>query len=185
MGTFTPVLTALTPVIDTLSTVAGAVSTAKGAVQTLSHAGSGWGSSGAAEEKALRAQQDLAMKQLRAQQKLSEAQAEADAAQERQKIAADTAAAEETRRAALRRVVASQRAKFGAQGLAPEGGSADAVLLGLFEESDAERARRNELDTLRTAAIDSDLAQQRSVNLLQSAQLAQRQSLERSLRKWA
>lgn len=185
MGAITPVLSAITPVLDTLTTAAGTVATAKGAVQTLSNAGRGWGGSGADSEKALRAQQDLAMKQLREQQKLSEAQAAEDAAREREKIAADTAAAEDTRRAALRRVVASQRAKFGAQGLAPESGSADAVLLGLFEESDAERARREELDTLRRAAIDSDLTGQRSVNLLQSAQLAQRQSLERSLRKWA
>lgn len=175
---------AITPVLSTLATAAKVVTTTRSAVQSLRDAGKGWGDSDAAEEKALRAQQDLAMRQLRDQQRLSEAQAEAEAAQEREKLAADAAAAEETRRAALRRVVASQRAKFGAQGLAPEGGSADAVLLGLFEESDAERARRAELDTLRTAAIDSDLAGQRSVNLLQSAQLAQRQSLERSLRKW-
>ncbi len=174
----------ITPVLSTLSTLAGAVTTAKSAVQTLRNAGSGWGDSSASDEKALRAQQDLAMKQLLAQQKLSEAQAEESAAQEREKIATETAAAEETRRAALRRAVASQRAKFGAQGLAPESGSADAVLLGLFEESDAERARRAELDTLRQSAIDSDLAQQRSVNLLQSAQLAQKQALERSLSKW-
>lgn len=176
---------AIMPVLSTLATVAGAVTTAKGAVQTLRNAGHGWGDSASAEQRALRAQHEQTLSQLKAQQKLSQTQAEENAAQERTRLAAETSALEETRRAALRRAVAAQRARFGAQGIAPEGGSADAVLLGLFQESDAERARRDQIDGLRTAALASDLGQRRSVNLLQSTQLAQRQALERSLAKWA
>lgn len=173
---------AIAPVLSTLATAAGAVTTAKSAVETLSQAGRGWGDSRSADLRALKARQDLELSQLSERQRLGEAQAAEDAALESARIAADSAATEEARRAALRRAAAAQRAKFGAQGLSPQDGSSEAVLLGLFEESDADRARREEIDGLRAAALSGGLAQKRSVNLLQSAQLSQRHALERVLR---
>ena len=50
-------------------------------------------------------------------------------------------------------------------------------LLGLFEESDEERNKREKIDNLRNASIDLDLKQERSLNLLQATQLAEKQSL--------
>ena len=130
----------------------------------------------------LRAQQGLALQQLQAQQDQDMSRAQADAALERDKIAAQAQSAEETRRAALKRAVARQRATFGASGIdTASSGSAQAVLLGLFDESEAEKAQREKLDTLRLGAIDQDLGQRNSLNILQRTQLAQQQQLQQSI----
>ncbi len=65
--------------------------------------------------------------------------------------------------------------------IATELGGGLAVLLGLFDESDADRTQREHLDSLRSAALDSDLSQQRALNVLQRTQLQQKQALEREL----
>ena len=129
-----------------------------------------------ARENAL-AQQDLALKQLQAQQALGQANAEQDAALQRQKIANDAAGAEATRMAALRRAVARQNAQFGALGVSDDG-SSEAVMLGLVNQSDAEKADQDALDTLRYQAIDQNLGQRKSVDVLQQAQLQQRRNLQ-------
>ncbi|PCI55951.1 MAG: hypothetical protein COB36_03920 [Alphaproteobacteria bacterium] len=123
--------------------------------------------------------QDAALQQLRVQQSLQEQQAAADAALNRQKIAIDAGNAEEERKKALRRAVSRQRANFGAQGISSGGGSSQAVLLGLFEESDAEKKKREQLDALRLTSIDQDLAQQKSLNVLQRTQLQEKQKITR------
>ena len=120
--------------------------------------------------------QDAALQQLRAQQSLQEQQAAA-AALNRQKIALDAGNAEEERKKALRRAVSRQRANFGAQGISSGGGSAQAVLLGLFEESDAEKQKREQLDALRLTSIDQELGQQKSLNVLQRTQLQEKQKI--------
>ncbi|MEC7028226.1 MAG: transporter, partial [Pseudomonadota bacterium] len=97
----------------------------------------------------------------------------------REKLAAEAKNAEENRLSALRRAVARQRASFGATGLSANEGSAEAVLLGLFEETDQDRQQRERLDTLRNRALDNDLASTQSLNVLQRSQLAQQQRLER------
>lgn len=125
------------------------------------------------------AEQDQALAQLQQQQALQEQQAAQNAALDKQKIATAFAQSEEERRAALRRAVARQRASFGSQGISSGSGSSEAVLLGMFVESDAERAKREQLDALKSAAIDNDLAQQRSINVLQATQLAERNNLKR------
>lgn len=170
---------AITPVLSTLGSLAGAVSTTRSAIQTLRGAGKGWGDSDAAARRDLARDQTLTLEQLRARQALEENQSAQAAANERARMDSDVRAAEETRRAALKRAVARQRAAFGAQGTGSSGGSAQAVLLGLFDESDAERADRERLDGLRRAALDSDLSARRQTNLLQVTQLAERQRLER------
>lgn len=170
---------AITPVLNTLGSVAGTISATRSAVQTLRGAGHGWSDSDAAAKKDQRREQDLAMAQLKARQALDEEQAAQDAAQARDRMALDAQTSETARRAALKRAVARQRAAFGAQGTGSSDGSAQAVLLGLFDESEAERADRERLDGLRAAALDSDLSGRRQANLLQITQLGQRQTLER------
>lgn len=121
--------------------------------------------------------QDAALQQLRAQQSLQEQQAAADATLSHQKIALDAGNTEEERKKALRRAVSRQRANFGAQGISSGGGSSQAVLLGLFEESEAEKKKREQLDALRLTSIDQDLGQQKSLNVLQRTQLQEKQKI--------
>lgn len=167
---------ALTPVITGLTTLTTAVS----AADKLIGVTRGFASDPyEAQRKALRNEQDLALQQLTAQQALNEQQSGQEAALQRQKIAADTLTAEGARRAALRRAVAKQRAQFGGSGLSGGDGSAEAVLLGLFEESETDKAAGQRLDTLRNAAIDQSLGDQRALNVLQRTQLQERQALAR------
>lgn len=137
------------------------------------------GSAQDARRDQIRADQDLALEQLQSRQALQESQLAQTNALEKQQNALALAQADEERRAALRRAVARQRASFGSQGVGSSGGSSEAVLLGLFEESEVEQQRRNRLDQTRSAALDSNLAQTRSFNLLQATQLAERQKLSR------
>ena len=127
----------------------------------------------------IRREQDQALQQLQDRQALQQRQLAQDTALEKQQIALQRAQADEERRAALRRAVARQRASFGSQGVGSNGGSSEAVLLGLFEESDDERAKREKLDQARYGALDNNMAQSRSLNLLQATQLAERQKLSR------
>lgn len=122
---------------------------------------------------------NLALEQLQARQRLAEQQASANAAADQALRDTQSAQDEERRRAALRRAVARQRASFGAAGLTAGSGSSEAVLLGLTEETEDELKRRTQLDTLRNTAQDLGLSQQRSVNVLQATQLAERQNIGR------
>ncbi len=167
---------ALSPVLTGLSAITTAISAVDRAVNVFSNASR---DDSAARASALRAQQDLALKQLQQKQQADERTAQEQAAQERERVAAAADAAENQRRAALRRAVARQRAQFGAQGIAADDGSAEAVLLGLFDESDQDRADRERLDTIRTAALDQDIATQGRINVLQRQQLIERQNLQR------
>lgn len=170
---------ALTPVIGTLGTVLGAVNTVERAVGKVRDY------SGDAEEdrrRQLRAQQDLALKQLKQQQAAGLKTANENAALDKAKISADTESAEAKRRAALRRAVARQNVNFAARGLSKnDSGSSEAILLGLFDESDTERAQREKLDTIRNRAIDSGVTAKSRLNVLQRTQLQEKQRLEREL----
>lgn len=122
-------------------------------------------------------ERQLALRQLQATQRLNQQHAKEDAALQRERMAADAAAAENSRLAALRRAVARQRANFGAQGTGSEGGSAGAVLLGLFDESENELVQREQIDDLRRRSLDTGLAQRSALNTLQYSQLQERQKL--------
>lgn len=161
MGAITPIASSLSAAVSTLNTVGQVV----GAVQTLS------GNSNARQE------QELALRQLQERQKLQAAGLAQSNALEREKIAAQAAQDEEERRNALRRAVARQRAQFGGSGVSANSGSAQAVLLGLFDETEDEINRRTQLNSLRTRALDLNETQSRSLNLLQATQLQQRQKL--------
>lgn len=85
---------------------------------------------------------------------------------------------DEKRRAALKRSIARQRANFGAQGVGSNGGSSEAVLLGMFEMSDAEREAAEQLNNFRTQAVAQGLGAQQQLNLLQQTQLKERQYVD-------
>ncbi len=121
--------------------------------------------------------QAVALEQLQARQANNIRAAEADANEKRASIALSAQTAEEDRKRALRRAVARQRSQFGAQGIGTSGGSGQAVLLGLFDESQEDKAQRKNLDALRLGAIDQNLSQARSLNVLQRSQLQQRQKV--------
>ena len=128
----------------------------------------------------VRGEDNQALEQLQERQRLAEQQAAQNAAAQSDIRAVESAQDEERRQAALRRAVARQRASFGASGIAAgTGGSSEAVLLGFIEETEEELERRNQLDTLRNRSADLGVSQQRSVNILQATQLAERQNLGR------
>lgn len=97
-----------------------------------------------------------------------------NSALEKEKIRLTAEQAETERRAALRRAIAKQRAKYGASGIESSGGSSQALLLGLYDESEEERQQREALDTLKNQAIDQNLDQQQRINTLQLTQLKER-----------
>ena len=121
--------------------------------------------------------EDVALEQLQAQQALQQQQNMQNVALEKRQIAAQSEINEQNRRAALKRAVARQRAQFGGSGISQGSGSSEAVLLGMFNETEEELAQREQLDTLRSGALDQRLAQSRSLNTLQYEQLRQRQKL--------
>ncbi len=92
--------------------------------------------------------------------------------------AADARFAESERLQTLRRAVARQRARFGAQGVGNDGGSSEAVLLGLFEESEQEKLKREQLDNLRNQSAQMDVEGRHSLNLLELTSQAERRNLE-------
>jgi hypothetical protein len=157
---------ALNSIITPLTQLAGTYTSATNAISTLR---------GAGRDR----EGDQALRQLQERQALQQQQTAQSAALEKQRLATEAAQNESKRRAALRRAVARQRASFGAQGIGSGGGSSQAVLLGLFDETEDELAQRAEMDRLRTQALDLDSNQQNSLNLLQTTQLAQRNRLNR------
>lgn len=142
----------------------GLTSVASAAVQLLGAANSLSGSRSEANQA--RRQNELAMQSANEQ-----------AALHREQIRLTAEQAETERRSALKRAIAKQRAQFGADGIGSGGGSSQAVLLGLFDESEEERAQRDSLDALKNAGIDQSLGQQSRVNTLQLTQLRERNRL--------
>lgn len=128
----------------------------------------------------LRREQQLALKQLRQQQDAQARSLNEQAAADRAAVSSGAATEERRRLAALRRAVARQRAQFGGGGLSSaDPGSTQAVLLGLFEESDRDRQERERIDSVRNAVIDRNLDTQKRLNVLQLNQLRERQKFER------
>jgi hypothetical protein len=92
--------------------------------------------------------------------------------------AADAKFAENERLQTLRRAVARQRARFGAQGIGNGGGSSEAVLLGLFEESEQEKLKREQMDNLRNQSDRLGVEGRHALNLLELTSQAERRNLE-------
>lgn len=151
----------------------GLTSLAASAMQALSAANALIGvvdryqDSGRRDYDFAKAQSDLALRNSREQAALQKEQLRLSAEQ-----------SETNRRAALRRAMARQRAQFGASGISSGNGSAQAVLLGMFDESEEELQQRQALDSLKSAAINQGVSQQQRINTLQLTQLKERDRLK-------
>ncbi len=162
-----------------LTSAMGLIKTLDSAFDTVQNFGT---NTEEAYRKQLRAQQDLALKQLKARQATDEAYMAEQTALEREQLALNSAQAGDDRRRALKRAVAKQRANFAGQGISSSGGSAEAVLLGLFEESEAEKEARDRIDAMKKASLDLSQSQNQGLNILQKTQLEEKQQLEREIR---
>lgn len=121
---------------------------------------------------------DLALAQLQQRQQLEARKAAEDNLRERQEIDAKAKEVDLKRRQALKRAVARQRAEFGSSGVSAGDGSSEAVLLGLFSESEEEKAASERLDNLRRQALDQNLENINRVNTLEYTQAKQRNRLK-------
>lgn len=119
-----------------------------------------------------------ALAQLKAQQNAQFRNTAEKAALDKQELSVQSEKVEAERRAALKRAVARQRAQFGSSGVGSGDGSSEAVLLGLFEESETEKANRERLDNLKLQSIDQGLANTARVNTLERTQLTEREKLK-------
>lgn len=173
---------ALTPVTSLISGIGSTVLPVLSTVDTLSRQISDLGRDPEEERRAqLRAQQDQALRQLQQRQRSELGRARSETQLEQEEIAARSAGEDKRRRRALKRAVARQRADFAGRGISPaDAGSAEAVLLGLFEESEAEKQDRDRLDRLRNKALEQDLGNLRRRNVLERTHLAERHRLRRS-----
>lgn len=122
--------------------------------------------------------QTLDAAQLRARQDADAQAAGADAQTRLAALSQQAAADEQRRRDALRRTVGRTRADLGGQGVGSADGSGEAILLGLVGESDQEGRTAAQVDQLKRQAIQQELDNSRRRNLLEQAQLAQRQRME-------
>lgn len=122
--------------------------------------------------------QNQAADQLRANQTADMATQEAGARNQLAQITASADAAERRRVDALRRTMARSRAAMGASGVSAADGSGEAILLGAVNDSATERQNADQLDQIKRQAIQQELDNARRRNLLEQAQLADRQRLE-------
>lgn len=133
---------------------------------------------GASSYKDDRKQSEASVRAMQARQEAEYQKTVQDAALSRSSIAAESQKEETKRLTALKRAVARQRAQFGSAGITPSSsGSAEAVLLGLFEESEEEKAARDRLDALRYQALDSDVAYKNRINVLELSEAREKQKI--------
>jgi hypothetical protein len=84
---------------------------------------------------------------------------------------------ENDRTARVRRSIASQRAKFGSQGVGSVTGSSETVLEGIENSSSLEGQDNRDRLSLDNSLIDNNATYQRDLNLLQKQQLRQKSNL--------
>ena len=168
MAGFTPVVAMLGSLGGQIGTVATAIGTIATAVETVQDIKN--------DKKA----QEQNLRHLQEKQRLDQQQAAENAAVERQKMQIEADAEEQRRQRALKNAVARQRASFGASGVsAGSSASAQAVLLGAFNESEEEAASRARLDRLRENSLSQGTSQLAQRNLLTQTQTAEKQHLQR------
>ncbi len=120
-----------------------------------------------------------------AQQNSARAQAKAEAQAQTQQIQQTQAIQSRERQDQFRRALATQRARFGAQGISGDGGSAGAALGGLQAEADREDQDASSLSALRIGRINDDLEWQQRRSLLDASQSRYRSAfslMQRGLR---
>jgi len=167
MGTIQPVLTELSSTLGTITSI-------------QSQLGSLTGIGTRGQEKAQRAQQDLALQQLQQTQANTEREAQQKAARDRERLQVEAQQNDQRRRQSLRRSIARQNARVGASDTSRTG-SNEAVLLGLINDTEDDRQNAAQLDQLRFNTIDSGVSDLQQRNVLQRTQLAERQRLEREI----
>ena len=112
-------------------------------------------------------------------------QAKDEARAQTQQIAQTQAIATRQRQDQLRRALATQRARFGAQGVAAGSGSAEAALGGLEAEATREDTESRSLGELRIGRLNDQLDWQRRRNLLEASSSGSRSAfslVQRGLR---
>lgn len=124
-------------------------------------------------------QDSVDRKNQKASNELSLKQAQATAALQKEQNRVAALQQEQDRKKALRNAVARQRAQFGGSGIGSSEGSSEAVLLGLFNESDEQRALREQMNNLRSNALDLTPAQIQQRNLLQQTQSREQDTINR------
>ena len=120
-----------------------------------------------------------------AQQKAAQAEAKVDARAQTQQVQQQQEIQSRERRDQLRRALATQRARFGAQGIAAGGGSAEAALGGLEAEAARDEQDAASVGSMRISRIDDELSSQRRRNLLDASSSRYRSAfslMQRSLR---
>jgi hypothetical protein len=104
-----------------------------------------------------------------AQQRAASAEARSDARAQSQQIQQSQAIADRQRRDQLRRALATQRARFGAQGITASAGSAEAALGGMAAEVERESADSRAVSSMRINKINDELDWQNRRNLLEAS----------------
>ena len=122
--------------------------------------------------------QNLEASQVRVRQDATMQANDADARTRVAAIAQQSAEDERRRRDALRRAMGRTRADLGGQGVSAADGSGEAILLGLVGDTEAESGAAAQADRLKRQAIQQELDNARRRNLLEQAQLAQKQRLD-------
>jgi hypothetical protein len=119
------------------------------------------------------AQRNLQIAQQKQQAELARATEEAQARGQIEQIQQSARMSERERQDAIKRALATQRARYGAQGIGA-GGSADAVLVGMAAEAQRETQEIRKTAQLRINQIREQGAWQNTRNLLDASQLANR-----------
>lgn len=119
---------------------------------------------------------DLALRQLRQRQASEEKIAATRTARDQMILDAESASTERRRLNALKRETARQNAAFGGAGVDSETGSGEAVLLGLFQESEDDKRDQDSITALRRQILTDNFAALKSRNLLDYAQTSERRS---------
>ena len=115
---------------------------------------------------------------MRASQDAAYQSQDKDAQTQLAQLTAATDAAEKRRVDALRQAVGKTRASLGARGVTADAGSGEAILLGLTNDTASERKDAQTVDQLKRQVIQQNLDAVKRRNLLEQAQLADRQKLE-------
>ena len=128
--------------------------------------------------------ESIAGKQKKQEDALRFQQAQQSASLQKQINESQAQLTENERRTKLKRAMSRQRAVSGGSGIGSADGSSEAVLLGLFNESEQERVKREQLENLRNSALDQNALQGNQLNLLEQAQLQEKQNLEQLSRTY-
>ena len=151
----------------------GITSVASAAVQTLGAVNSYQNNSGVREARQTKEKLNLENQQIQQKSIL-----------EKEQLNLKSQEDEKQRQRSLRAAIARRKASLGGQGVGSSDGSGNAVLLGIYDETEEERSDRQKTDNLRTKIIDTELDQKRRVNTLQLAQLKEKNRINKYTSAW-